>query len=145
MKRLHVHISVTDLAQSTRFYSAMFGQAPTIAKPDYAKWEVDDPQVVLAISERADNVPGIDHLGIKAGTGEELAELFANLENASIAMLEERGARCCYATSDKHWASDPQGVVWEMFHTMGAATTYGEDRGPMVAAEREATPAPACC
>lgn len=129
MKRLHVHVSVDDLAVSTRFYSALFAQDPSVSKPDYAKWEVDDPRVNFSISAKRDNVPGLNHLGIQAGTTVELDDLYGRLENASVAMLEERGARCCYAESDKHWATDPDGVVWEMFQTMGAATTYGEDRG----------------
>lgn len=37
MKRLHVHIGVTDLDQSVGFYSTLFGAAPTVVKPDYAK------------------------------------------------------------------------------------------------------------
>jgi hypothetical protein len=34
MKRLHVHVSVDDLAASTRFISTLFGAAPTVIKDD---------------------------------------------------------------------------------------------------------------
>ena len=37
MKRFHVHIAVSNLGESTRFYAAMFGAQPTVLKPDYAK------------------------------------------------------------------------------------------------------------
>jgi len=43
MKRFHVHLSVADLAASTRFYSGLFGMAPTVSKDDYAKWMLDWP------------------------------------------------------------------------------------------------------
>jgi catechol 2,3-dioxygenase-like lactoylglutathione lyase family enzyme len=62
MKRFHVHVAVSDLEQSTQFYSAMFGMQPTVKKDDYAKWMLDDPRVNFAISERA-SAPGVNHLG----------------------------------------------------------------------------------
>ena len=36
MKRLHIHVGVTDLAQSIAFYSNLFGTGPTLARDDYA-------------------------------------------------------------------------------------------------------------
>ena len=32
---------------------------------------------------------------------------------------DEPNAACCYARSDKHWATDPQGIRWEGFHSRG--------------------------
>lgn len=128
MKRMHVHIAVGDLATAKRFYTAMFGQEPTVSKPDYAKWSLEDPRMNLAISQKLGNQPGIDHLGIQAETAEELEELYERLGDASYAMLEQRGAKCCYAESDKHWAVDPEGVTWEMFHSLGEVEVYGLDR-----------------
>ena len=52
MKRLHIHVSVEDLGESVRFYSALFAAAPTVAKADYAKWMLDDPRVNFAVSAR---------------------------------------------------------------------------------------------
>lgn len=128
MKRLHVHISVEDLAAARRFYTALLGAEPTVVKPDYAKWLLDDPRVNLAISERACGQPGISHLGVQAESAQEFDELHGRLSKAEYGTLEEKAANCCYARSDKHWALDPVGVPWEIFHTLGAAETYGEDR-----------------
>ena len=60
MKRFHVHVAVKDLAESVRFYSAMFGAGPTVIKTDYAKWMLEDPRVNFAISTHAGGAPGID-------------------------------------------------------------------------------------
>ncbi len=49
MKRLHVHVSVDDLARSVRFYSTLFSAEPTVLEPDYAKWMLEDPRVNFAI------------------------------------------------------------------------------------------------
>ena len=128
MKRIHIHISVDDLERSVKFYSALVGQQPSVTKRDYAKWEVSDPNVNLAISRKSDKNPGLDHIGIQAGTSEELTELYDRLGDANIAMMDQKGAKCCYAESDKHWAVDPSGVAWEMFHTMREVAVYGDDR-----------------
>ena len=45
MKRFHVHVAVDNLKQSIDFYSALFAAEPSVAKPDYAKWMLDDPRV----------------------------------------------------------------------------------------------------
>jgi catechol 2,3-dioxygenase-like lactoylglutathione lyase family enzyme len=126
MKRLHVHVSVDDLAGSIRFYSALFGSQPTVAKPDYAKWMLDDPRVNFAISSRGGQA-GVDHLGIEVETNEELKEVYGRLQQAERPVLEEGATTCCYAKSEKAWTSDPQGLLWESFLTTGESTIYGDD------------------
>lgn len=123
MKRMHIHISVDDLAQSTAFYSQLFGAAPTVQHPDYAKWQLDDPRVNFAISQRG-AAPGLDHLGIQVDSAAELDALESRLHAAGMAPLNEPGATCCYARSDKHWVQDPSGIAWEAFHTLGSAPTF---------------------
>ncbi|HWG09883.1 MAG TPA: ArsI/CadI family heavy metal resistance metalloenzyme [Rhodanobacteraceae bacterium] len=123
MKRFHVHVNVADLESSIGFYSTLLGSVPSVRKPDYAKWMLEDPRVNFAISQR-DRAAGVDHLGLQADDGGELEEIGARLVAADAVALAERGTTCCYAHSDKYWAEDPQGVRWETFHTHGEATTY---------------------
>ena len=126
MKRFHVHVAVHDLKQSVRFYSALFGAQPTVEKPDYAKWMLDDPSVNFAISTRG-NKAGLDHLGIQAENSAELEELGSRLAQADVSTMPQKGASCCYAKSDKYWTLDPQGVAWESFHTLDSVPVYGTD------------------
>jgi catechol 2,3-dioxygenase-like lactoylglutathione lyase family enzyme len=139
MKRFHVHTHVQDLPASIAFYSKLFGAAPTRVEADYAKWMLDDPRVNFAISTRGDKA-GIDHLGFQTDTEEELAELKARAQAADMALFDEGRTTCCYARSDKHWITDPQGIAWEHFHTLGDIPVFNEKKTP--AAEGEA---PACC
>jgi catechol 2,3-dioxygenase-like lactoylglutathione lyase family enzyme len=125
MKRLHVHISVDDLDQSVRFYSTLFAAEPTVVKTDYAKWMLDDPRVNFAISMGQHANRGIEHLGIQVESEEELADVYARLRTADRPIREEGATTCCYAKSEKSWIADPQGVVWETFHTTGEAVNYG--------------------
>ena len=140
MKRFHVHVAVEDLANSARFYSALFGAQPTVEKPDYAKWMLDDPRINFAISKRGSK-QGINHLGFQVDSSDELVALQSQHEAADLTLFNEGSAQCCYAKSTKHWLTDPQGIAWEMYHSMGEAKTYnGDDEA--AALEQ---PVSACC
>ena len=146
MKRLHVHVGVSDLDRSIGFYSTLFGSEPTVVKGDYAKWMLDDPCVNFAISA-ANAAKGIEHLGIQAEDKEELAEVYGRLEVAGRPVLEEGATTCCYAKSEKSWVSDPDGVIWEAFHTTGEATVYGDSPAldSLVAASSPTAQPSRCC
>lgn len=143
MKRLHVHVGVSDLDQSIAFYSTLFGAKPTVTKADYAKWMLEDPRVNFAISAERHAAKGIEHLGIQAESSDELAEVYGRLKAADRPMLEEGATTCCYAKSEKSWISDPDGVVWEAFHTNGDATVYGDS--PELGAVSAYASDAACC
>lgn len=140
MKRFHVHVSVDDLTQSTRFYSALFGAQPAVEKVDYAKWMLDDPRVNFAISKRGSK-QGINHLGFQVDSSDELATLQSQHEAAELALFNEGNTQCCYAQSKKHWLTDPQGIAWEMYHSMGEVKTYNGESD--IAAPAKASSA--CC
>lgn len=123
MNRLHVHLHVNDIAQSVRFYSALFGTDPVKREADYAKWMLEDPRVNFAIS--TGGAPGLSHLGFQVDDETALKNATARALAAAGSIVEEKAANCCYAVSDKSWATDPQGVRWETFHTTGDITVYG--------------------
>jgi catechol 2,3-dioxygenase-like lactoylglutathione lyase family enzyme len=145
MKRLHVHVSVDDLAQSIRFYSTLFSAEPTVLKGDYAKWMLDDPRVNFAISRQAGRLSGISHLGIQAEDEAELVEVYDRLAHAERPIVEAKNATCCYAKSDKQWIADPQGVPWETFLTYGESTVYGQGSLGKLREATEAAAQSSCC
>ena len=144
MKRLHVHVSVENLDQSIGFYSALFAAKPSVVKPDYAKWMLEDPLVNFAISMRG-NAPGLDHLGIQAETSDELQDVYTRLRQADGAVLEVVATTCCYAKSEKSWIDDPTGISWETFLTTGESTVYGDSSKEKSGEARIAHAAPAAC
>ena len=125
MKRFHVHVDVEDLAKSVAFYAKLFGAEPTRLEGDYAKWMLEDPRINFAISSRGGQ-PGVDHLGFQTDDAAELAELKARAQAADMALLDEGTTTCCYAESEKHWVTDPQGVAWEHFHTLANIPTFNQ-------------------
>lgn len=136
MKRFHVHVSVGDLQESIRFYSTLFDAQPVRVEADYAKWMLEDPRINFAISKHQSKV-GVDHLGFQVDEAEELHDLKGQLLAADKALVEQSAAACCYATSDKYWVTDPAGVAWETFHTLGSIPVYGNDT--------DITKAKSCC
>ncbi len=136
MKRFHIHLHVQDLAQSLAFYQRLFDAPPTRVEADYAKWMLEDPPVNFAISTRGSN-PGIDHVGIQTDNADELAVLKQRAELADMTLLDEGPTTCCYARSEKHWITDPQGLAWEHFHTL--------DNIPVFRARQDEPAAGGCC
>ena len=135
MKRFHVHLHVEDLAASIGFYSKLFNANPARVEPDYAKWMLDDPAVNFAISTRGAK-PGIDHLGIQTDNAEDLAAMEHQAEKAGMTLLDAGETTCCYARSNKHWVTDPQGIAWEAFHTLESIPVFNESKPAASVAKR---------
>jgi predicted enzyme related to lactoylglutathione lyase len=140
MKRMHVHVAVDSIPNAIGFYSALFATQPSVVKPDYAKWMLDDPRVNFAISTRGKQ-PGLDHLGIQVETKGELGDVYTRLRQAGGTVIEQGQTTCCYARSEKSWIDDPAGISWETFLTSGESTDYGVsvEHDPRVAHAK------ACC
>ncbi len=145
MKRFHINLGVTNLAQSISFYSTLFGEPPTVEKQDYAKWILDDPYVNFSISTHSSKA-GVDHVGIQAENDHEFNQLRERLSHADAPKVDQEQVTCCYAKSSKTWVYDPDGVAWETFLTHGESTTFNdmtEDSQARIANKKEDSSA--CC
>jgi hypothetical protein len=143
MKRFHVHVAVDNLADSIRFYAAMFAAEPMVQKSDYAKWMLDDPRINFAISQRGAET-GVNHLGIQVESDDELTQMQSRLESLHPGLEKQEDAACCYAKSDKYWVTDPSGLAWETFHSLATIPVFGDEES----ASNEPTQAnakSACC
>jgi len=107
MKRLHIHLSVANLATNIQFYTATFGCEPGVRKFDYAKWMLDDPRVNFAISNRGTKI-GLDHLGIQAESNAELNSIRHQINKTAQPVQPQSEAACCYTRSNKYWSVDPR-------------------------------------
>lgn len=125
MKRFHLNLKVSDLEKSRAYYAALFGEQPTIVKPDYIKWMLDDPYINFSIEPAGDKT-GIAQVGIQAENPEELETVYQRVQDAAGPRFEEGATTCCYASSEKNWTQDPDGLIWESFYTDGQVTHYGK-------------------
>jgi catechol 2,3-dioxygenase-like lactoylglutathione lyase family enzyme len=150
MKRFHLHVSVQNLDESIRFYSTLFAEQPAVRQSDYAKWMLEDPPLNFAISTRRQPV-GVNHLGFQVDSGEELRSMHEQLLAADSQLVQEDNQPCCYAKSDKYWVTDPTGIAWETFHTLGSIPVYGDDTmvfnhgASTVPLQSQTTGEAACC
>jgi len=149
MKRFHIHVSVTEMTASVRFYSTLFGAQPTRLETDYAKWMLNDQRINFSISMHRQPV-GVNHLGLQVDSDEELRDMRAHLHAADSRLVEESEQPCCYARSNKYWVTDPSGIAWEAFHTLGSIPVYGKDtpvfdHGTSTVPTPAGTPKPPCC
>ncbi|AGH55346.1 ArsI/CadI family heavy metal resistance metalloenzyme [Legionella pneumophila] len=144
MKRFHIHIGVDNLADSIRFYNALFGADPVKVKSDYAKWMLDDPRINFAISTRGKQ--GVEHLGIQVDDATELEALRKQFSRANISTHSDGETTCCYAKSEKSWVSDPSGIAWEAYHTMEDAQFFsGEKVAESSCSMPDKNASTACC
>ena len=147
MKRLHIHLKTQALDQSVAYYAALFGRGPDIQKPDYAKWLLEDPAANIALSTHG-GTPGIDHVGLQLNDDETLDAITGRLKEAGAPLFEEEETTCCYAQSNKSWSRDPQGAVWELFHSFEGFETYGAEPDREMLKPAAENPAPEqarCC
>jgi len=142
MKRFHVNVAVADLPSSVNFYRTLFGVNPTVEKPDYAKWLLDDPRLNFSIST-SQHSRGVNHVGLQAESQEELDQIRDRLDAAGSRTLDQDDAECCYARSTKTWVRDPDDVAWETFVTHEDIAYFGNDRAP--AEEPQARGEGRCC
>ncbi|NRA30723.1 MAG: VOC family protein [Parvularculaceae bacterium] len=124
MNRIHLHVYVEDMPEAVTFYTDLFGSKPTVTKDDYAKWLMDSPSMNFAISTKGQGKVGLSHLGIQVDERSDLSAITERLKYADRQYWEQKGQTCCYAVSDKTWATDPAGIKWESFVTDGESDTY---------------------
>ena len=130
----HVALSVKDLPTAIEHYRKILGMEPAKVKPDYAKFELADPPVILSLNLGGE--PGtVSHLGIRyAGTGEVATEL-VRTKAQGVDVREQPGTTCCYAKADKFWVHDADGLGWEMYTLLEDAEVHSI----------VSTPKDACC
>jgi catechol 2,3-dioxygenase-like lactoylglutathione lyase family enzyme len=113
----HLALTVSDVERSVPFYRALFDREPVKVKPGYAKFEPDDPALVLALieGERGEALGAFNHGGIKVSSTDEVLATRLRLKQAGLATVDEMDTECCYARQDKIWVTDPDGTPWEVF------------------------------
>jgi catechol 2,3-dioxygenase-like lactoylglutathione lyase family enzyme len=114
--RFHLSLNVADLAKSVAFYRTLFNLEPAKLRADYAKFEPDEPPLVLSLepTPRAAGGP-LNHLGFRLTDSKALVDMQRRLEMAGIRSQREEGVECCYARQTKFWVHDPDGTMWEVY------------------------------
>jgi catechol 2,3-dioxygenase-like lactoylglutathione lyase family enzyme len=147
--RIHIAIAVNNLQQSVEFYRTLFGQAPTKTRPQYAKFEVAEPPVNLALNES--NVPSapsnaIAHFGIQVKSTCAVDEMIGRLRSANQPAAVEDHVTCCYAVQNKVWTNDPDGNKWEIYVLLdNDAAQHGSSANGCCTVLQMAEASSSCC
>ena len=142
--RFHLSLNVSDLRRSLAFYRVLFGCAPAKERADYAKFELNDPPVVLSLEPSPPGPGGaLNHLGFRLTEVASLVAMQERLAKYGISTQREAGVECCYAKQTKFWVHDPDRTLWEVYTLDGDIDHRGA--GQVEEAVRpavEAAPAP---
>lgn len=115
--RMHVSLYVRDIKKTINFYSTFFGVEPNKVKTNYAKYILDSPSLIISFVENPERVQeNFGHLGFQVETPEEMHSRLEKAKQLNIVSKEEIGTACCYAVQDKFWATDPDGIQWEVYY-----------------------------
>ena len=141
----HLSLDVPDLDRAIAFYEQLFGQAAAKRKPGYAKFELADPPVALALQQA--KRPALSHLGIRVSASEQVKAAGFRLRKGGLVTLDERDTACCYARQDKVWVADPAGNRWEVYTVLGhiEENDLGEDDTASACCAPVAGEPSACC
>jgi catechol 2,3-dioxygenase-like lactoylglutathione lyase family enzyme len=125
--KFHVSLNVADLPRSVAFYQALLGRPAAKAYTDYAKFELDEPPLILSLKpQRAVRGGPLNHLGLRVKTSEQLVEIQRRLEEAGYRASRQDDVRCCYAHQTKFWVSDPDDTLWEVYVLHGDFERWGQ-------------------
>jgi catechol 2,3-dioxygenase-like lactoylglutathione lyase family enzyme len=114
--KFHVSLNVSDLPRALAFYQVLLGAAAVKAYTDYAKFELDEPPVIISLKpQRAVKGGPLNHLGLRVRTSEELLAIQRRLEAAGYRTGRQDDVRCCYAHQTKFWVADPDDTLWEVY------------------------------
>jgi predicted lactoylglutathione lyase len=115
--KAHISLNVKDVSKSVEFYKSFFGIEPLKVRQGYAKFDVQNPPLNLALNEHSFGEwrGALSHLGIQVASTEDVLEIKKRLQEVGLKTNDEMQTNCCYALQDKTWASDPDGNEWEVF------------------------------
>lgn len=129
--RFHLALSVHNLEASIDFYQQLFDAKPTKIRDGYAKWDLAEPSLNLAISQGKDHpgpTKGISHFGIQVKSSLQLQNHLARLQASGLVDYQERETACCFARQDKFWVQDPDGHRIEFFLVTEADVAENDEK-----------------
>jgi catechol 2,3-dioxygenase-like lactoylglutathione lyase family enzyme len=116
----HVSLNVRSIPDAIARYRKILGVEPAKVREDYAKFELADPPIILSLN--LGGVPGsVGHLGIRFPESAAVAKELRRAEADALDPFRQDGVTCCYATADKFWVNDADGVAWEMYSVLADA------------------------
>ena len=113
--RLQLALNVSNIGEAVSYYSKLFDSKPHKRREGYVNFAVDNPPLKLVLIENPNADERINHLGVEVDQNEDLNGIVKRLKQVGIADKIEGQTTCCFATQDKIWSTEPQGLHWEWY------------------------------
>ena len=139
--RVQLALNVENLEKAIEFYSKLFNVNVNKRKPGYANFVVEQPPLKLVLFENPDADERLNHLGVEVFDDADVRTATDRLRAAELVDSVEDEQTCCYATQNKVWALDPQGMRWEFYRIVEDSETFATG-GDF---EASTEPATGCC
>jgi hypothetical protein len=149
-RRIHISLGVTNIKNSVAFYRVFFDSQPVKVLNDYAKFELLEPPLNIALTQFGEPGSGgpVNHFGIQVKSSDAVVQAKERFLRANFAVEEEVATACCYAVQTKVWVGDPDGNRWEVYVTTDPNAEEGcgpdcicwQELTPNYAPESEALP-----
>ena len=123
--RVQLALNVENLEEAVEFYSKLFNVDVNKRKPGYANFAIDEPPLKLVLFENPDANERLNHLGVEVFDDADVRAATDRLKAADLVDSVEDEQTCCYATQNKVWALDPQGMRWEYYRIVEDADNFG--------------------
>ncbi len=123
--RVQLALNVKNLDEAVDFYSKLFDAKVNKRKPGYANFVIHEPPLKLVLFENPEADERLNHLGVEVFQDEDVHAATERLKAADMAHAVEDEKTCCYATQNKVWALDPQGMRWEYYRIVEDSETFG--------------------
>ena len=101
-------MKVDDIEVAVDFYSRLFGAKPSLVRPDYAKWMLDDPLLNFSVDLHGEGTPGSAHFGIQVASQEELEQMRTWLDAVGLSRTDQNDLVCGYQLQHKSWGAERQ-------------------------------------
>ena len=139
--RVQLALNVKNLDEAVEFYSKLFNVEVNKRKPGYVNFAIEEPPLKLVLFENPDADERLNHLGVEVFDDADVRAATDRLKAADLVDSVEDEQTCCYATQNKVWAIDPQGLRWEYYRLVTDAGDFGSGG----AREASAEPVPSIC
>lgn len=127
MARFQVSINVSDVDAAVDFYRSLLGVGPAKHRDGYANFVVEEPPLKLIVIE-GEGAPGtINHMGIEHPDGDAVAAETQRIVDVGLPVEVDEPHTCCFATQQKAWTQDPDGVPWEIYTVVADTDRFGSD------------------
>ncbi len=125
MSRFQLSLNVADVETAVDFHTKLFGVSPAKHRKGYANFVVEDPPLKLVVIEDEGEPGSINHVGIELADSSAVASETKRVSSVGLPIEVDDPHTCCFATQEKAWTQDADGIPWELYTVVEDTSHFG--------------------